>query len=211
MRVLLATRSGHKRKEIGEILASVSGLELLDVNTVGLPPDPSEDVLEIHDHFLGNALAKARHFAEASGLPTLADDSGICIHALGGAPGVRSRRFAADADRLPAGASAQEQDAANNLLLLERLEGIEGDARSAHYVCAAALWTPGVPGALISVGTWRGLIAREPRGEGGFGYDPLFRLPGTDRTAAELTREEKNRTSHRARAIRGLAAVWLPR
>ena len=149
---------------------------------------------EPHPTFIENALAKARHASERSGLPALADDSGLCVAALGGEPGVRSARFAGP------GAT----DAANNAELLRRLESVR--ERQAHYVCVlVAVRAPQDPEPLVADARWYGEILREARGSAGFGYDPLFLLPTHGCTAAELTREEKNRISHRGMALRILA------
>jgi len=146
--------------------------------------------------FVENALIKARHAALASGLPALADDSGLTVEALGGAPGIRSARFA----------GAQADDRANVAKLLEALEQVPDEQREARFHCViVALRDPNDPAPLISQGEWRGLITRAARGEGGFGYDPVFFDPLRHATAAELSAEEKNRVSHRGRALRGLA------
>lgn len=146
--------------------------------------------------FIENALAKARHAARVTGLPAMADDSGLVVAALGGAPGVRSARFAGeDAD-----------DAANVAKLLERL-GPAPD-RSAEFHCAlVALEHPEGPAPLVATGTWKGEIARERKGRGGFGYDPVFFDPALGRTAAELDPQEKNRLSHRGAALRRLVEL----
>lgn len=200
MRLVLASRSVHKAREISQILASAGDHELVTLADVGLDYDPEEDLIEIHDTLQANALAKARYFVDRTGLPTLADDSGLCVDALDGAPGVRTKRFSGRADL-----DGQALDDANNATLLERLEGVPDDRRGAHYVCIAVAVTPA--GRTVSaVGTFTGRIGHEPRGTGGFGYDPIFLLPDRGKTVAELPAEEKNRISHRARAFRALAA-----
>ncbi len=152
-----------------------------------------EDAEEPHETFLENALAKARHASRAAGLPALADDSGLCVAALGGEPGVHSAYYAGR------DGSREERDARNNRKLLSDLNG----NRSAHYVCVMVfLRRPQDPRPLVAEGIWRGEIARAPRGAHGFGYDPLFHLADLGRTAAELDPEHKNRISHRGAALR---------
>ncbi|HEY8484857.1 MAG TPA: non-canonical purine NTP pyrophosphatase [Longimicrobiales bacterium] len=204
MRVALATRSTHKAREIRDLLSRVAhaipDLQLLSLDELGIPPGPEEDHIEAFDTFRENAVAKARYFAQRAGVPTIADDSGLSVAALGGAPGVRSKRFSGRADL-----SGKELDEANNALLLERLRGVPPGQRAAHYVCAAALAFPS--GAIFTaLGVCSGEIALAPRGTGGFGYDPLFIVPELGVTFGELPPEEKNRQSHRARAFRALAA-----
>jgi XTP/dITP diphosphohydrolase len=146
---------------------------------------------EPYDTFHENALAKARHASRASGLPALADDSGLCVDALGGAPGVHSAYFAGREG------GREQRDAKNNAKLLASL----GDARKAHYRCVMALVRGADdPQPLLAEGEWHGEIARAPRGAQGFGYDPLFVVAGDGRTAAELPETEKNRISHRGQA-----------
>lgn len=200
MRLLLATRSADKAREIGAILGTAVSLELLTLDQLQVQPSPEEDQIEIHDTFWGNALAKARYYARTAGIPALADDSGLVVDALAGAPGVRTKRFSGRSDL-----SGAALDHANNALLLQRLEGVPAERRSAHFVCVAALARPDRP-LLSTVGTCAGLIAHAPRGERGFGYDPLFLLPDLGVTFAELTPGAKNRRSHRARAFRAMAA-----
>jgi len=200
MRVLLATRSGDKAREIREILASVPGLTLLTLSDLGIEPDAAEEELEALETFQENAAAKARHFARLTSLPVLADDSGLRVDALGGAPGVRTKRFSGRTDLI-----GRDLDEANNLVLLERLRGVPPEARGARYVCAAVLAFP--DGRIVAgLGSCRGEIATAPRGTGGFGYDPLFYVPALGRTFAEVSAQEKNRISHRSRAFRALAA-----
>ncbi len=206
-RLLVATRSAHKLREIQIILqgalAPAQGrpVELIDLERAGTPADPAEEDIEAFDSFRENALAKARYFAARAGLPTLADDSGLALHALNGEPGVRSKRFSGRNDL-----SGAALDAANNRLLLERLRDVPDAARDAHYVCAAAVVRPDGT-ALVALGTCTGRILHEPAGDGGFGYDPLFFLPALNRTFGELDPAVKNRVSHRARAFRALAAA----
>ncbi|HEU5209906.1 MAG TPA: non-canonical purine NTP pyrophosphatase [Longimicrobiales bacterium] len=202
---VIATRSRHKLEEVRAILGGslrIHGetLELIDLATAGIQPAPEEDDVEAFETFRENALAKARYFAALTGLPTIADDSGIVVHALDGAPGVRSKRFSGRNDL-----SGHALDRANNALLLEKLEGVPEQQRAAHYVCAAALvgaW----PGSVTGVGTCSGRILHEPVGSGGFGYDPLFWVPELGRSFGELPAELKHGVSHRGRAFRALAA-----
>lgn len=154
------------------------------------------EVPEEGETFAENALAKARAYASASGLLTLADDSGLVVDALGGAPGVRSARFA--------GADASDEDRFN--LLLEHLRDVPPERRRARFVCAIAIAEP-TGEARVVEGRVEGYVAREPRGSHGFGYDPVFFLPELGRTMAELSPEEKNRISHRARAGQAARAV----
>lgn len=200
MRVLLATRSADKAREIRHILASVPGLTLITLTDLGLEPDPAEEALEVFETFQENAAAKARHFARLASLPVIADDSGLRVDALGGAPGVRTKRFSGRTDL-----AGRNLDEANNLFLLERLRGVPPQARGARYVCAAVLAFP--DGRIVAgLGSCRGEITTAPRGDGGFGYDPLFYVPALGRTFAEIPAAEKNRISHRSRAFRALAA-----
>jgi XTP/dITP diphosphohydrolase len=193
-RVVLASSNAGKLREFQDLMA---GLDF-DVVTQGDLGIESAD--EPHLTFLENALAKARHASERSGLPALADDSGLCVAALQGEPGVRSARFA--------GPTAD--DAGNNAELLRRLQG-HGDRR-AHYTCVLlAVASVNDPEPLVADARWQGEILHSPRGSGGFGYDPLFYLPDRGCTAAELSAEEKNRISHRGRALRELVlqlASW---
>ncbi len=197
-RLLLATRSPHKAREIRDILAGAD-IRLLTPEEVGLSPMPEEEAVELFDTFRANALAKARFFAERAGMPALADDSGLEVDALGGGPGVRTKRFSGREDL-----HGRELDEANNDLLLERLDGLPDPRRGARYVCAAAALLSGAP-PLVALGTCPGRIAPERRGSGGFGYDPLFEIPELGRTFGELDPAVKRRMSHRARAFRALA------
>jgi XTP/dITP diphosphohydrolase len=153
---------------------------------------------EPYESFVENALAKARHAARSSGLPALADDSGLCCVALNGAPGVRSARFASAATRAPGNGNSRDED--NNRELLRQLAA--HSQRRAHYTCVlVALRAPDDPEPVIAIGQWHGEITQTPRGGNGFGYDPYFFLPKFGQTAAELAPEHKNRISHRALAI----------
>lgn len=200
-RLVVATRNPGKVREIHGMLAALGGYEVVGLAELGIPESPEEDAVEAFDTFEENALAKARWFAGRTGALALADDSGICVDALGGAPGVRSRRFAA-ADE----ARGERQDEANNRHLLALLADVPDGRRTARYVCAAALaWPDGRE--LVRTGTCEGVILRAPRGTGGFGYDPLFYLEAEGRTFAELPAERKNELSHRGRAVRAVAAA----
>jgi XTP/dITP diphosphohydrolase len=201
MRLLVATRNAGKVREIREILADYPQLEIVGLEDLGIEETPEEDDLEVFETFEENALAKARYFAAKTGERTLADDSGICVDALGGAPGVRSRRFAGEEE-----ARGLKQDEANNRHLLRLLDGLPPERRGAHYVCAAAVAEPG-GGEEVFVGTCDGVVLDAPRGTGGFGYDPLFWLPGEGMTFGELPPERKNAVSHRGRAVRAAAEV----
>ena len=193
-RVVLASSNAGKLREFSNLLAG------LDFDVVAQGDLGIESADEPHLTFLENALAKARHASECSGLPALADDSGLCVAALQGAPGVRSARFA----------GPMADDAANNAELLRRLQ--EHDDRRAHYTCVlVAVASADDPEPLVADARWQGEILHSPRGFGGFGYDPLFHVPERGCSAAELPAEEKNRISHRGQALRELVrqlAVW---
>lgn len=198
--VLLATRSTDKAREIREILSAVRAISIVSLEDAGIDEEAEEEGIETFETFLDNARAKADWFGRRSGMPTLADDSGLCVDALDGAPGVRSRRFASGA-----GPQRHEQDAANNALLLRRLDGVPAERRGAAYVCAAVVRLR--DGSFLeAVGSVRGRIAEVPAGNGGFGYDPLFFLAEANATFGEAPRALKHRHSHRARAFRALAA-----
>jgi XTP/dITP diphosphohydrolase len=189
-KLVIASNNPGKLREIGEILAPL-GMEVIPQSEFGVP-----EAEEPHATFIENALAKARHAARLTGLPALADDSGICVDALGGAPGVNSAHFAGE----------PRSDVRNNRKLLELLEA--GKDRRAHYYCVMLLMRHGDdPQPLVAEGEWRGEILHEPRGSGGFGYDPLFLDPALGKTGAELTPEQKNRVSHRGKALAALVGV----
>ena len=188
MKVVVASNNPGKLREIEAILGGALALVAQSELAIGEAEEP-------HATFVENALAKARHASRAAGLPALADDSGLCVHALGGEPGVHSACYAGRAG------GREERDARNNAKLLAAL----GDERSAYYCCLMVLVrSADDPRPLIAEGLWHGEIARAPRGTNGFGYDPLFFLPQLGRTAAELPPAEKNRVSHRGRALRKL-------
>jgi XTP/dITP diphosphohydrolase len=192
-RMVLATANRAKLAELERILEGVD-VELVPMDELGLD-SPVED----GDTFEDNALIKARAAALASGLPALADDSGLEVDALGGAPGVRSSRYASDDPDGP----DHDDDAANNAKLVRELAGVPPERRTARFVCAAALVTP-EGAAWTTRGTMEGRIVDEPRGEHGFGYDPHFVSTGETRTNAELAPAEKDARSHRGLAFRRL-------
>ncbi|HET7772761.1 MAG TPA: RdgB/HAM1 family non-canonical purine NTP pyrophosphatase [Burkholderiaceae bacterium] len=186
--LVLASGNAGKLREL-EALLSPLGYRLRSQSEFGVP-----EAAEPHETFVENALAKARWAAQHTGLPALADDSGIVVPSLGGAPGVRSARYAAVSE------DARPSDADNNALLLRRLSA-QTD-RQAMFVCVLALVRRADdPLPLIAQGVWAGEIVDEPRGAGGFGYDPLFQPQGMMCSAAELSADEKNRVSHRGRAM----------
>jgi XTP/dITP diphosphohydrolase len=188
-RLAIASANRHKLREILEICADWP-VEWITVET---HPGPWPEVDEPHEDYLANALEKGRAVAAALGVPALADDSGIEVDALGGAPGPRSARYAG------AGAS----DAENRRRLLSALKGIPGSGRTARFRCVAALvWPDGRE--VHAEGVCEGVLLRAERGSGGFGYDPLFVPEGWERTMAELAPAEKHRISHRGRALRAL-------
>lgn len=190
--VVLATRNPGKIAELSALLAGFH----LEVKGLDAFPGIGE-VPETGDTFAANALEKARTVAALTGLVAVADDSGLEVDALGGAPGVHSARYAGE----------KATDAANNARLLAALAGIPAGRRAARFCCVMAAAAPGGE-TLTAQGAWEGGIALEPAGRGGFGYDPLFFDPVLGRTAAQLSREEKNAVSHRGRALRALLAAW---
>lgn len=194
-RTVLASRNQHKITEIRQILDDAgAGVELIGVAEF---PDV-DDVAETGLTFTANALLKARSVAEATGLPALADDSGISVDAMNGMPGVLSARWC----------GRHGDDAANLELLLGQLREIPDEYRGAAFVCVAAYVAPAAGGGwteIIEEGRVTGRLTRAPRGDGGFGYDPIFVPDGHNRTTAEMTPEEKNALSHRGRAFRAIA------
>jgi len=189
MKIVLASGNPGKCREIADIFAD------LDVEIVAQSELGIESPEETGDTFVANALQKARYAADRSGLPAMADDSGICADALDGRPGVRSARYAGE------GAG----DAENVDLLLDELRGVPDCERGGGFHCAAVLVFPGDSRApLIAEAVWRGRILRQRRGAGGFGYDPVFLDTTANKTGAEMSREEKNAVSHRGRAFRKL-------
>jgi XTP/dITP diphosphohydrolase len=203
--IVVATRSSDKLREIRQIMAPVFRGRLITLEDAGVQPTPAEDDIEAFDTFLDNAHAKAAYFLRITGLPTIADDSGICIDALNGAPGVRSKRFA-----VGGGSSGLQLDEANNERVLRELYGVPDERRTAHYTCAAVLHLAGSARRYAAVGICAGTILGAPRGTGGFGYDPLFLDPGSGLSFGELAPAMKNRRSHRSRAFRALAANFPP-
>ena len=186
MKLIIASNNQHKLVEIKEILGDFFS-EIVSAREAGIEHETVEDGTT----FLENALKKAREMTEISGCAALADDSGICVDALGGAPGIYSARFS----------GVHGDDAANNRLLLEKMEGVTD--RKAHYTCAIALSYP--DGREVTAeGYFYGEIGYEEKGQYGFGYDPLFYLPEYGCTSAEILPEEKNKISHRAAALREL-------
>jgi XTP/dITP diphosphohydrolase len=194
VRVVFATRNRGKLRELVPLFEELAlGLELVTIDEVAPDVELREDAMTFED----NALAKARQAAVATGLPALADDSGLEVDALGGAPGVHSARYAG------VGAS----DAANNAKLLEALRDVPPERRTARYRCVAAFVDPTRALELTRAGACEGALLAAPRGAGGFGYDPLFVVPGRGVTMAEIALDEKNRLSHRAAAFRALAVA----
>lgn len=188
MNLVLASNNPKKLKELGDLLLPL-GVNLLAQGALNIPEAP-----EPFHTFLENALTKARHAAHQAGKPAIADDSGICVLALNGEPGVLSARYAQQ-NGLP------KNDEANNQLLLQKLQNQEN--RQARFVCTlVAVKHADDPEPLVATGRWEGLVAYEPAGQGGFGYDPLLYIPQMGKTVAQLSSEEKNRYSHRAQAMR---------
>lgn len=188
-RVVLASSNPGKAREIAALLAP-AGVELVSQAEFGIAP-----AAETGATFIENAILKARQATAGSGLPAIADDSGLVVDALGGAPGIHSARFAGG------------DDAANVRKLLQCLEGVPPDRRGARFVCVAVLLLhPADPLPLVCEGRWEGAVALSPGGEGGFGYDPVFIPSGDTRSAAQLEAAEKNRLSHRGRAFQLLLA-----
>ena len=187
-KLVIASNNPGKLREF-QFLLQPLGIEVLTQAQLGI-----EEAEEPHHTFIENALAKARHVSSLSGLPALADDSGICVAALNGAPGVFSARYAGDDPR---------SDERNNEKLLHVMSGVAD--RRAHYYCVLVLLRhAGDPQPLLAEGEWHGEIALQPAGEGGFGYDPLFWLPEYGKTSAQLEREQKHAISHRGKALREL-------
>lgn len=201
--LLVATRSRHKLAEIRKLLGDAPGLELLNLDEAGLPELAEEEHIEVFDSFEENALAKARYFSRRSGLPTLADDSGISVDALDGRPGVRSKRFSGRSEL-----SGDALDNANNQFLLSSLLEVTSAQRTAHYSCCIAL-VDSDGREQTFLGRVDGRILHEPRGTGGFGYDPLFFIPELNATFGEVSQEQKDRISHRSRALAAARSAIL--
>ncbi len=186
-KLILASNNAGKLKEFNALLATV-GFDVHAQGEYGVP-----EAEEPFATFVENALAKARHAARLTGLPALADDSGVCVNALGGAPGVYSARFAGE----------PKSDARNNEKMIAELA--QHEDKSAYYYCVLVFVRHADdPQPVIADGVWRGVMQAEPRGDGGFGYDPYFYVPELGKSAAELAPEEKNRLSHRGQALRAL-------
>jgi len=186
-KLVIASNNAGKLREFQHMLAPL-GIEVLTQSQLGI-----SEAEEPHCTFIENALAKARHVSKLSGLPALADDSGICVDALGGVPGVLSARYAGE----------PKSDRRNNDKLLQTLQGVTD--RRAHYYCVLVLVRHADdPQPLIAEGEWHGEIAQEERGDGGFGYDPMFWLPEFGKMSAELSHDEKAQVSHRAKALKVL-------
>ncbi|TDD36180.1 RdgB/HAM1 family non-canonical purine NTP pyrophosphatase [Actinomadura sp. KC06] len=193
-RIVLAT---HNQGKVAELRRILGGLDIAGLDDFPGAPDVPETELT----FEGNALLKARAIAAFTGLPAVADDSGLCVDALNGMPGVLSARWSG---RL--GAATGDRDAANLRLVLDQIGDVSDDQRGAAFVCAAVLVVPGGVEHCVE-GRLRGTVIREPRGTGGFGYDPVFVPDGETRTTAEMPPEEKDAISHRGKAFRALAAL----
>lgn len=203
MRLLAATRSPGKQREVRRLLEP-AGIEVVFPDDVGICESPQEDLLELGDSFLANARAKAEYFARKSALPTVADDSGLEVFSLGGAPGVRSRRWAG-AEGLP-----EQVDAANNAELLRRLRGAAEARRRARYRCVLVYLRDAGAVPEIFEGTSGGRILEEAAGTGGFGYDPLFFSDELGKAFGEAEPAEKDAVSHRGRAFQALVSALAP-
>jgi len=186
-RLVLASNNAGKLRELSAMLAPL-GIEVVTQGSLGV-----SEAEEPHPTFVENALAKARHAARETGLPALADDSGLCVSALGGKPGVLSARYAGE----------PKSDLANNAKLIADLHGVD-DRRAHFYSVIVLVRSADDPQPLIADGEWHGEIIEQARGDGGFGYDPHFFVPSLEQTAAELASELKNTLSHRAAAMRHL-------
>jgi XTP/dITP diphosphohydrolase len=190
-RIVMASGNPGKLREIARLLEDL-GIEVVPQSEYGV-----SDADETGTTFAENALIKARHAAATTGLPAIADDSGLVVDALDGRPGVYSARYA--------GSDATDQQ--NNLKLLAELQQVDDADRGAAFHCTACFVMPDDSEPLLATGEWRGSILREQRGTGGFGYDPLFLDPASGKTAAELTAAEKNARSHRGKALRRLGRL----
>ena len=200
MKLLVATRSAGKQREIRRLLAGAD-VDVVFPDEAGVVESTEEARLELGESFSANARAKAEYFAKQTGLPTVADDSGLEVIALGGEPGVRSKRWA--------GQTGPESvvDAANNAMLLQRLRGAPAVKRRARYRCVLVFYRTPKAFPETYEGVCNGSILEEPRGAGGFGYDPLFLSDELGKSFGEATPEEKDSVSHRARAFRALRAA----
>ena len=187
-KIVMATGNPGKISEIARLLDGL-GVEVVAQSELGV-----SDADETGTTFAENSLIKARHASDATGLPAIADDSGLVVDALGGRPGVYSARYA--------GANATDDE--NIDKLLAELAGVGNSSRGAAFHCAATFVMPGEAGAVVSEGVWRGTILKERQGDGGFGYDPIFSDPASGLSSAQLTPQQKNARSHRGQALRGL-------
>lgn len=194
-RLLLATRNAGKVRELRDLLAPL-GIQLVEVSALEAELGPAPEVAETADSFLGNARLKAAGWAAWAGMPVIADDSGLEVDALNGAPGVHSARYAGE----------HGNDAANNRKLLQALAGVPDERRTARFRAAAVYFDPDGGRELVAEGRWEGRIGHAPAGSGGFGYDPLFIVPDAGCTSAELPAADKHRRSHRGQAVRALVA-----
>jgi XTP/dITP diphosphohydrolase len=199
LKFILASRNAKKMAEMAALFAPL-GCQLVSQASVGVVDEAAEP----HPTFVENALAKARHASQATGRPAIADDSGLCVDALGGAPGVLSARYAQTAGGEAADLAGR--DAANNALLLRKLENV-ADRRARFVSVLVAARSAADPEPLIAIGRWEGTLLTEPRGSGGFGYDPLLFIPELGCSVAELDAQTKNAHSHRAIAARQLLAL----
>jgi XTP/dITP diphosphohydrolase len=198
--ILFATSNLHKVDEVKAILEPLGLVVRSLADVAHVPPEPEEDGVTFED----NARLKARYYARALGMSVVAEDSGIEVDALGGAPGVYSARYSG------AAGSRDERDRANNDKLLRELASVPDAGRQARFVCAVSMAEPSGEVVLEARGTYEGVIALQPRGTGGFGYDPLLYLPDRGCTSAELSAEEKHARSHRGKAFRELARKLAP-
>lgn len=195
MKIIVATRNRHKVVEIAAIMRDLP-VQLVPIDDVA----PDAPLIENEPTFEGNALAKARQAAVATGMPALADDSGVEVDALDGAPGVRSARYAGE----PC------DDQRNNAKLLAALAGVPPEKRTGRYRCAAAYVDPAAGIEIVRTGSCDARVLEEPRGSGGFGYDPLFFVESLQQSMAEIAPDEKNRISHRGAAFRALTEALRP-
>lgn len=199
LKLLVGTRNLGKKAEIRDILCELEDTEVVFPDDLGLLEKPAEEGLESGSSYGENARLKAEYFARLTGLPTVADDSGIEVFSLGGVPGVRSRRFA-----LP----AADQDAANNAELLRRLSGAAASKRRARYRCVVVYVAKPGGAAHTFEGIAGGSILEAPKGTGGFGYDPLFLSDDIGKSFGEAAPSEKHQVSHRGRAFRAFSEWW---
>jgi XTP/dITP diphosphohydrolase len=198
MKILLATSNDHKLQEVREILQPF-GVEVVGLDSL---PDKHNEPVEDADSFEGNARLKAIGYATATKIRCMADDSGLAVDALDGKPGVYSARYANK------GETREERDKENNALLLKNIQEVPAKDRTARFVCAICIADPDGSVIAESTGTIEGVIGFVPRGENGFGYDPLFFVPCANKTSAEMTEEEKNSLSHRGEAVQKIITCF---